>query len=133
MRKLFLVILTVAAISGASLAQAQNPTASQDGEIPNMGRAPQQINGIGRADVRVLDQDGNPIRGAEVKLESRRTDGYYCESWNTTDERGVAVLPPIHMGNLRLIIQAPGFQRVRMEIPYTSLGEPVSVNMTRRR
>lgn len=128
MRKLFLVILSVVAMTGASMAQPQ------DGNEPvNQGRAPSQINGIGRADVRVLDQDGNPVRGAQVKLESRRTDGYYCESWNTTDERGVAVLPPIHMGNLRLIVQAPGFQRVRMEIPYHSVGDPVRVTLARRR
>lgn len=128
MRKLFLVILSVVAMTGASMAQPQ------DGNEPvNQGRAPSQINGIGRADVRVLDQDGNPVRGAQVKLESRRTDGYYCESWNTTDERGVAVLPPIHMGNLRLIVQAPGFQRVRMEIPYNSVGDPVRVTLARRR
>ena len=128
MRKLFLVILSVVAMTGASMAHPQ------DGNEPaSQGRAPSQINGIGRADVRVLDQDGNPVRGAQVKLESRRTDGYYCESWNTTDERGIAVLPPIHMGNLRLIVQAPGFQRVRMEIPYNSVGDPVRVTLARRR
>ncbi len=128
MRKLFLVILSVVALTGASMAQTQNGN-----EPPSQGRAPGQINGIGRADVRVLDQDGNPVRGAQVKLESRRTDGFYCESWNTTDERGIAVLPPLHMGNLRLIVQAPGFQRVRMEVPYTSLGDPVRVTLARRR
>ena len=96
MRKLLLATLFVAAT--AAFAQAQ--------EIQNMGRAPSEPNGIGRLDARVVDEAGNPVKGVRLKLESRRSDGYRCESWNWTDDRGVAVLPPIHMGQLRLVVKA---------------------------
>ena len=97
-----------------------------------MGAAPKEANGIGRLDLRVVDQDGNPVQNAHGKLESTRTDGYYCESWNDTDERGVAVLPPIHMGTLKLIVKAKGFKKMEIEVPASSLSEPVRVTMVRK-
>ncbi len=131
MRRLFLCILVVVAMFSVGLAQQGG--ASQDtNEIPNMGRAPSQPNGLGRADVRVFDQNGNPVSGARVKLESTRTDGFFCESWNTTDARGVAVLPPLHMGRLRFIVEARGFQKVKMEVPASNLSEPIRVTLVRR-
>ena len=112
MSKFLTALIIVAATFSVGL--AQNP--SQDpNNPPNMGIAPKEANGIGRLDLRVVDESGNPIRNAHGKLESTRTDGYYCESWNDTDERGVAVLPPIHMGSLKLIVKAKGFKTVGTE------------------
>src|SRR5918997_497882 len=98
MRKLFLATLIMAAAFGAARAQDSTQT-----DPPNMGRAPSQPDGIGRLDARVVDEAGNPVKGVRLHLESRRSDGFFCESWNTTDERGLALLPPLHMGRLRLI------------------------------
>ena len=99
MRKLFITALIVLASFSLTLGQSQQGGSTQgNGDIPNMGHAPTEPNGIGRLDLRVEDENGHPIMNAFAKLESHRSDGYLCESWNTTDARGVAVLPPIHMG-----------------------------------
>lgn len=118
-------------LATAVFAFAQEPTGNND-DPPNTGRAPKVINGIGRADVRVRDEKGNPIKAAYVKLESTRTDGFFCESWNNTDERGLAGLPPIHMGSLKLKIKAKGYHSVELEIPADQLDEPVRVTMKKK-
>ena len=132
MRKLFLVVLMIAATFGAGL--AQQGASSQEGadNIPNMGRAPSQRDGLGRLDLRVVDENGNPLKGVRADLKSKRGDGFLCESWNWTDARGVAVLPPIHMGSLKLTLKAPGYQTQKLEIAASSLSEPVRVTMLRK-
>lgn len=119
-------------ICGAfAMAVAQEPTRNND-EPPSQGIAPKVINGIGRADVRVRDEKGNRIKNAYVKLESTRTDGFFCESWNNTDERGLAVLLPIHMGSLKLMIKAKGYQSQELDVPADQLGEPVRVTLKKK-
>jgi hypothetical protein len=127
MRKFFIAALIVAASFGTGLAQTQEGGSQQGSDIPNMGRAPKEINGVGRLDLRIVDEDGNPVKGAYAHLESERTDGYFCESWNSSDERGVAVLPPIHMGKLTLKVKAKGYETAKLEIPLDELGQPVRV------
>ena len=123
---LFLVVATFSV--GLAQDQSQNPN-----DPPNMGAAPKEANGVGRLDLRVVDQDGNPVRNAHAKLESTRTDGYYCESWNDTNARGVAVLPPIHMGSLKLKVKAKGYKTMEIEVPASSLNEPVRVTLVRKK
>ena len=127
MRKFFIAALIVAASFSAGLAQTQEGGSQQGSDIPNMGRAPKEINGVGRLDLRIVDEDGNPVKGAYAHLESERTDGYFCESWNSSDERGVAVLPPIHMGKLSLKVKAKGYETAKLEIPLDQLDQPVRV------
>ena len=122
MRKLILATLFITA--ACALAAAQ--------DIPNMGKAPTQENGIGRLDARVFDESGNPVRDVSLKLESRRSDGFFCESWNSTDERGVAVLPPIHMGRLRLIVKAKGYEDQKLEVSPSTLNEPLRVTLVKK-
>lgn len=137
MRKLFLVALLVFATAAAALAQQgqQSSSAAMQGgeEIPNMGRAPRALDGIGRVDLRVFDADGNPVKGAFAELESRRLNGMFCESWNTTDWRGVAVLPPLHMGRLTLKLKAPGFETQKIQVDPNALDQPVRVTMLRKK
>ena len=128
MRKLILASLLVASAFGAASAQ----TGGGD-DIPNMGRAPKQADGIGRLDLRVVDENGNPVEGVRAELESRRIGGALCESWNWTDARGVAVLPPLHMGRLTLKLKAKGFENQKIEIAANSLDEPVRVTMIRKK
>lgn len=132
MRKLFIAALIIAASFSLSLGQSQQDATQPGSDIPNMGRAPKEINGVGRLDLRVVDENGNPLKGAFAKLESERTDGFFCETWNSTNDRGVAVLPPIHMGKLMLSIKAKGYQTIKMEVPLDSLSEPVKVVMHKK-
>ena len=127
MSKFLIALFLVAATFSIGVAQNQNPN-----DPPNMGAAPREANGVGRLDLRVVDQDGNPVKNAHAKLESTRTDGYFCESWNDTDERGGAVLPPIHMGALKLKVKAKGFKTTEVSIDAASLNEPVRVTLVKK-
>src|SRR6266850_4199955 len=128
MSKVLSVLLIIAATFAIAL--AQEPSQSQN--PPSRGVAPKVADGIGRADVRVFDESGNPIRNAYVKLESTRTDGFFCESWNNTDERGIAALPPLHMGTLKLKVKAKGFKTQELEVPAGNLGDPVRVTLKKK-
>ena len=132
MRKLFLATLIIVATFSVAAAQDTSSSSSQS-DIPNMGRAPSEPNGIGRLDARVFDEAGNPVRGAYLKLESERSDGYFCESWNSSDERGVSVLPPLHMGNLKLIVKAKGYETLKLNVPAANLNEPLRVTLVRKK
>jgi hypothetical protein len=129
MSKFLISLFLVAASFSVALAQdqSQNPN-----DPPNMGAAPKEANGVGRLDLRVVDESGNPVTNAHAKLESTRTDGYFCESWNDTNERGVAVLPPIHMGTLKLKVKAKGFKPMEIEVPASSLNQPVRITLVRK-
>src|SRR5882762_3570742 len=118
-------------VASFSIALAQEPSRNNE-TPPSQGRAPKVPDGIGRADVRVFDEKGNPIRNAYVKLESTRTDGFFCESWNNTDERGLAGLPPLHMGTLKLKVKAKGFKTQELEVPAEDLGNPVRVTLKKK-
>ena len=129
MSKVLSVIFII--VASFSIALAQEPTQNSD-TSPSHGIAPKVPNGVGRADVRVFDEKGNPIRNAYVKLESTRTDGFFCESWGDTDNNGVIALPPIHMGSLKLKVKAKGFRQQELEVPAESLGDPVRVTLKKK-
>lgn len=129
MLKLFSATLIIAA--ACAFGSAQGPTQDKN-EPPSQGVAPKTENGIGRADVRVFDEAGNPIRNAYVKLESTRTDGFFCESWGDTDTRGMIALPPIHMGSLKLKVKAKGYRPQELEVPTSELGDPVRVTLKKK-
>lgn len=140
MRKLILVLCTLALIVGTSAAQQNSAGMNGSSDnVPNMGRAPKQMNGIGRLDLRVSDAAGNPVPGAYIELESRRTDGFFCEAFSQTDSRGIAIdqygkqgVPPLHMGNLKLKIKAKGFRTLKMDLAHSALSEPVRVTLVRK-
>ncbi|HYX28400.1 MAG TPA: carboxypeptidase-like regulatory domain-containing protein [Pyrinomonadaceae bacterium] len=127
MSKLLSILFLVFITCGISAAQEANPN-----DPPGRGLAPKVINGVGRADVRVHDENGNPIKDAYVKLESTRTDGFFCESWNNTDEHGLANLPPLHMGELKLKIKAKGYESQELEIAFGELGDPIRVTLKKK-
>ena len=128
MRKLFLVTFIIAALCGVAAAQ-NGSSAANAKEVPNMGHAPAGPNAIGRLDARVFDEAGQPIDGAYLKLDSSRSDGFFCECWNSTDERGVAVLPPIHVGTLKLTIKAKGYETQKISIDPSALAQPVHITL----
>ena len=124
MRKLIFATLLIAAASGAAFAQDGGRSNT---DVPNMGRAPKQADGVGRLDLRVVDEDGNPVQGVRADLASHRSGGFLCESWNWTDARGVSVLPPLHMGKLSLKLSAKGYETQKLEINASDLDQPVRV------
>ena len=126
MRRLFIATILVVSAFGAASAQNNN------NEIPNMGRAPKQTDGIGRLDLRVVDENGNPVQGVRADLQSKRGDGFLCESWNWTDARGVSVLPPLHMGRLTLKLSAKGFETQKLVVNASDLDQPVRVVLHRK-
>jgi hypothetical protein len=130
MRKLIFATLLIAATFATGL--AQETAATNNNEVPNMGRAPKQADGVGRLDLRVVDEDGNPIKGVRADLESHRAGGFLCESWNWTDARGVSVLPPLHMGKLTLKLSAKGYETQKLEINASDLDQPVRVVMHKK-
>jgi hypothetical protein len=131
MSKILSVLFVI--LAAVAMAVAQEPTTRSPEEPASTGVAPKTANGIGRADVRVRDEDGNPIKNANVKLESTRTDGFFCESWNDTDERGLANLPPLHMGTLKLKVKAKGYKSVELEVPAADLDQPVRVVLAKKK
>lgn len=132
MRKLSIAALIIATAFSLSLAQDTGTTQTTD-ETPNMGQAPTEPNGVGRLDLRVVDESGQPVKGASARLASTRSDGYFCESWNSTDAKGVAVLPPIHMGVLRLTVKAKGYLTQKLDVATNSLSQPVRVTLARKK
>ena len=130
MSKLLSTLLIL--VATFSVAVAQSPAQDNNNTPASKGVAPKEPNGIGRADVRVFDENGNPIRNAYVKLESTRSDGFFCESWGDTDEQGVIALPPIHMGELKLKVKAKGYKSQEISVPASNLGDPVKVTLQKK-
>jgi hypothetical protein len=132
MRKLFLATLLAAATVTAAAPSLAQTGPTQDNNIPNMGRAPKQPDGVGRLDLRIVDEQGNPIEGVRADLKSTRLNGFLCEAWNWTNAQGVAVLPPLHMGRLQLTLKAKGYETVKINLDANSLDQPVRVTMVRK-
>jgi hypothetical protein len=126
MRKLTLALALCLSLSAASATLAQGGTTT-----PNMGHAPAQADGVGRLDLRVFDSEGQPIQGAQAKLTSHRPGGLLCETWNSTNSNGVAVLPPLHVGSLKLVVKAAGFRAQTINLSPGDLAQPVRVTLVR--
>lgn len=130
MSKALSALVIIVAVFSIALAQGT----LQDSKQPeSSGLAPKAPNGVGRADVRVFDENGNPIKNADVKLESTRSDGFFCESWGPTNELGRIVLPPIHMGSLKFKVKARGYRTQEVQVPANQLGEPVRVTLVKKK
>jgi CHAT domain-containing protein/predicted negative regulator of RcsB-dependent stress response len=115
----------------SNLSAANNPTGKpSNNEPPNMGRAPKKLDGIGRMDLRVVDENGNPVKGAKGRLSTRRPNGIDCDCWEITNADGRAVLPPIHVGKvLKLEVNAPGFEPLEQIVPAEQLAAPFKVTL----
>jgi hypothetical protein len=125
-RKIFLALAISLSLSGAAEGLAQTGAG-----IQNRGHAPTRPDGLGRLDLRVADEQGRPVKGAEAKLSSERPGGFFCETWNSSDARGVAVLPPLHVGKLKLVVKASGYRTQTLDIAPGALAQPVRVTLAR--
>ena len=133
MSKLLTAALIIAAAFTFCLAQGPTSSTQNTEDLARMARAPLQTDGIGRAVVIVQDENGNPVRGAYAKLESVWGGDNFCESWATTGEKGAVALNPIHMGQLKLMVKAKGYQTQKIEVQANSLSEPVHVTLTKKK
>lgn len=131
MRKLFIAAFMMAV--AFSFAPAQQDTTQQSLEdITRLARAPQSTDGLGRAVVIVNDKDGNPVRNAYAKLESIWGGDHLCESWGSTNGTGAIALNPIHMGKLKLVVKAKGYETQKLEVDAHSLSEPVRITLAHK-
>lgn len=125
-RKTFLAVALVMSLFGATAVVAQTGAGVQ-----NRGHAPTRPDGLGRLDLRVADAAGRPVKGAQAKLTSERPGGFFCETWNSSDANGVAVLPPLHVGKLKLVVKAAGYRTQTIEVAPSALSQPVRVTLAR--
>jgi CHAT domain-containing protein len=101
-------------------------------EPPNMGHAPQGADGIGRMDLRVTDEQGNPVSGVEARLSTQRTNGFLCDCMNHTDVTGRALMNPIHIGpQLKLQLKAKGYPAQEINVQPGAIAEPYRVVLHR--
>ncbi|HEY0386080.1 MAG TPA: hypothetical protein VGC64_08705 [Pyrinomonadaceae bacterium] len=131
MRKLFIAALIITAAFGFAPAQ-QDSTQQSLEKITRLARAPQSVDGVGRAVIVVSDKDGNPIQNAYAKMDSVWGGDHFCESWGSTNSQGAIALNPIHMGKLKLMVKAKGYEAQKVEVDAGSLSEPVHVTLARK-
>ncbi|HEX8161268.1 MAG TPA: CHAT domain-containing protein [Pyrinomonadaceae bacterium] len=93
---------------------------------PTLGHGPTARNPSVRMDLRVVDQDGNPVKGVKAKLASERgANGLKCDCDSVTDELGKTLLPPIHFTRtLKLVLQAKGFEPLEINVDPSALNHP---------
>ena len=130
MHQSFLIAALAFAISLPVVAAVKPEDSAKPETPPNMGHAPSKPDGIGRLDVRLVDPSGGPVEGAHAKLESRRQGGFFCESWAPSHAFGQAVLPPLHVGQLTLIVKAKGFETVKMTVRPEELAKPIRLTLS---
>ena len=115
-------------------ADSNNDSADNSGNsgggAQNMGHAPKKLDGIGRMDLRVVDQDGNPVKNVKSRLSTKRPNGLNCDCWSATDAVGRAVMNPIHVGEkLHLELKANGFEPQDILVNPDDLAAPYKVVM----
>lgn len=131
MRKLLMSVLIIAASFSVGMAQDNVSTQSRE-DIAKLARAPIEAEGVGRAAVFVSDVNGDPVKGAYVTLESTWGRDNFCESFASTNKDGAIALLPIHMGTLKLIVKAKGYETAKFQVTASSLSEPIRVTLSRK-
>jgi len=106
---------------------------TQPNEPSFMGHAPQTPGGSGRMDLRVFDQQGNPIKGVQAKLVSKYPaglpKGFICDCAKTSDAAGRILMDPLHIGQLKLTLKADGYQPQEVAVSAEQLAQPVRVTL----
>jgi CHAT domain-containing protein/tetratricopeptide (TPR) repeat protein len=126
--------LFLPASAGLSLAScpaltSNNPNDQQSNETtlghgPSNSRAPSV-----RMDLRVVDQDGDPINGVHAKLASERgNNGLKCDCEHFTQGDGSILMDPIHFTHtLKLTLEAKGFEPLQLNVNPSDLNQPYRV------
>ncbi|MDT7542337.1 MAG: hypothetical protein QOE33_2241 [Acidobacteriota bacterium] len=122
--------LSLASCPAFSQNNDNNSTANNPPNVPSFGHGP--MNGRSpsvRMDLRVVDQDGNPVKGVKAKLESERgANGLLCECTHITDDAGKVLMDPIHLTHtLKLALNAKGFEPLQISVDPSELNQPYKV------
>ncbi|PYS91278.1 MAG: hypothetical protein DMF64_12680 [Acidobacteria bacterium] len=97
---------------------------------PNMGHAPAGLDGIGRMDLRVTDDTGQPVQNVDAELATDRPNGFHCTCMNVSDETGRALMNPIHVGKvLKLKLKANGYEPQEVVVDPQTLAQPYHVTL----
>lgn len=106
--------------SSARRCVADNPSERTLGHGPRPGRPSV------RMDLRVVDENGNPVRGVKTKLWSeRQSNGLFCETSHMTDPCGKVLMDPIHINKtLQLKLEAKGFAPQMIQVDPSQLDVP---------
>ncbi|MFN2596471.1 MAG: tetratricopeptide repeat protein, partial [Pyrinomonadaceae bacterium] len=126
---LFLPASAAISLASCPALSSHNPNDQQQNEQtlghgPTNSRAPSV-----RMDLRVVDQDGNPINGVHAKLESERGDnGLKCDCEHFTQGDGSILMDPIHFTHtLKLTLEAKGFEPLQLNVNPPDLNQPYRV------
>ncbi len=103
-------------------------------EPPFMGHGVLGPNRVARMDLRVRDQNENPVQNANVGVVSERPPGlppdFICDCQGQTDPKGQYLAPPIHVGSqVTLTVNAKGYEPFQTTLPEKSLSQPVHVTL----
>lgn len=99
---------------------------------PSQGRAPSTPNGVGRMDLRITDDAGNPVKGVRAQIQSNRPGGLYCEAFGGTSAIGRALMPPLHIADkIKLVLKAPGMPAQQLALSAQDIAQPVRVVLTK--
>jgi len=111
--------------SSAGAAAANNPSEG------TLGHGLRGRNPSVRMDLRVVDQNGNPVPGVKSKLWSeRQSNGFSCECSHTTDALGRVLMDPIHFTKtLQLKLEAKGFEPQTFQVDPSQLDKPYKAVM----
>lgn len=126
----------LAMLRGVSCFVPKSAANNNPADPPNEGHAPQYPGGSGRMDLRVFDQNGNPVKNVQARLLSRNPAGlpknFSCESNKTTNEWGRALMDPLHIGRLTLTLKANGYQPMEVPVTPEQLQQPLRITMQAR-
>ncbi len=117
--------------------QTQQPSVNDapqsPNEPPNMGHAPKGLDGIGRMDLRVTDDAGNPVQNVKAQLSTDRPNGFHCDCDNVTDQTGRALMNPIHVGKqLKLKVKANGYDSQEIAVDPQALSQPYRIKLHKK-
>ncbi|MFL6230797.1 MAG: CHAT domain-containing protein [Pyrinomonadaceae bacterium] len=116
--------------SCAAFSPNNNNSANNQPNQPTLGHGPSNSRAPSvRMDLRVVDQDGNPINGVKAKLESERgSNGLKCDCEHVTDVDGSILMDPIHFTHtLKLTLSAKGFDPLQINVNPSDLNQPYKV------
>ncbi len=110
-----------------------NDAPTNPSEPPNMGHAPKGLDGIGRMDLRVTDDAGNPVQNVKAQLATDRPNGFHCDCDNVTDLTGRALMNPIHVGKqLKLKVKANGYDAQEITVDPQAMAQPYRVTLHKK-
>lgn len=114
------------------LSNLANNSGNNSSNPQNMGRAPKTPNGVGRMDLRITDEAGNPIKGVQAQIKSKRPGGLFCECFESTDAIGRAVMPPLHIADkIKLALKGAGYPSQEIALNAQDLSQPVRVVLSK--